>query len=45
MKLCELRKEPYTMAELYKIVEEKLKKDGNSLYVSKIKIVMELHLG
>lgn len=29
MKLCELRKEPYTMAELYKIVEEKLKKDGN----------------
>lgn len=29
MKLCERRKEPYTMAELYKIVEEKLKKDGN----------------
>ena len=29
MKLCELRKKPYTMAELYKIVEEKLKKDGN----------------
>ena len=29
MKLCELRKEPYIMAELYKIVEEKLKKDGN----------------
>lgn len=26
MKLCELRKEPYTMAELYKIVEEKLKR-------------------
>lgn len=22
MKLCELRKEPYTMTELYKIVEE-----------------------
>ena len=29
MKLCELRKNPYTVSELYKIVEEKLKKDGN----------------
>ena len=29
MKLYELRKNPYTVSELYKIVEEKLKKDGN----------------
>lgn len=31
--------------ENYNILHMQLKKDGNSLYVSKIKIVMELHLG
>ena len=31
--------------ENYNILHMQLKKDGNSLYVSKIKIVIELHLG
>ena len=29
MKLCDVRRKPYTVAELYSIVKEKLKKDGN----------------
>jgi len=29
MKLCDVRKEPYTVRELYLTVREKLKKDGN----------------